>query len=65
VPKASEYKRFNQLLKKMNELIERASHEGNQALGFRTIKRRTALERRGLRGPALGWRSPVSAYCDY
>jgi hypothetical protein len=65
MPRASEYERFNQLLKKMNERIERASREGEQAQGFRAIERRTALERRGLRGPRGRRLTPFSTYRDF
>lgn len=62
MPKASEYTRLKRILKKIDERIDRASKEGDQARGFRAIGRRTALELRGLKGPALNRLTPVSAY---
>jgi hypothetical protein len=63
MPKASEYERFERILKKMTDRIDRASKEGDQARGSRAIERRSAVERRGLRGPARR-RMLVSAFSD-
>jgi hypothetical protein len=63
--KASEFERFKRIEKKLDESIERYSKKGDQARGFRAIRRKIALERRGLRGPALRGPSSVSTYSDF
>jgi hypothetical protein len=67
MPKASEFERFNELIKKMNQRIDRASQEGDVPRRLRAVEHRTRLERRGPKGagPAFSKRSHVSAFCDY